>query len=410
MFFDGREADDRAADRIASLHFPTQAPKVLAQEQFWTSECLARYLGTASKFAEREPHQAREVAQIGVQLAQLVPPSSAQRQQLIRSLALLAWTHQTCGAPAQGEGIYRTAFELAAHAPLDPQISGDLLRRFASLLRGRGQFDSALEAATQAVTLLQASQEAHSLPADSSGCGHDWRLELGKALTERALVLLALQRLDDAVAEIGLALEALDPFRHEHEISACLELLARIAGGTRTLDRLHRVARRVAALREEVETHHLRPGTATARLAAKILRLDGRLFHRMGALQRAERSLRHARRLLRDHTDDGELLAVSLDLARLLAAEDRQPELRRLSSDTLEQVADRGGLSLTRYRWRRALASGRLDAEEIDRIRNAFDEERDALHVRIVEEPPAPASAQPPSDTEARLRPVAVGQ
>ena len=403
-------SDVRAADRIAGLHFPTQAPKVLAQEQFWTAECLARFLGAASEFAEREPQQGREVAQVGVQLAQLVPPSNAQRQQLIRALALLAWTHQTCGAAAQGEGIYRTAVELAAHAPLDPPISADLLRRFASLLRGRGQLDSALEAATQAVRLLQAPQDvvsSSSRSVDPAGFEPDWALELGKALIERSLAILALQQPDEAVAEIGLALEALDPFRHERELSTCLHLLARIAGGTRALDRLHRVARRVAVLRDEVETHHLRPGSPTARLAARILRLDGRLFHRMGALQRAERSLRHARRLLRDHTDDGELLAVSLDLARLLAAEDRQPELRRLSSDTLEQVADRGGLSLTRYRWRRALASGRLDADEIDRIRKAFAEERDAIPVPRVE--PAPQTAATP-ESEAPLRPVAVGQ
>lgn len=162
------------------------------------------------------------------------------------------------------------------------------------------------------------------------------------------------------------------------EVTACLDGLARIADSTHALDRLHRVARRVAQLRDTVELHRLTPGSADAQLAARILHLEGRLSQRMGALRRAERSLRHARRLLRGQADEVQLLAVSLDLARLLEGEDRQAELHRLSADTLEHLSDRGGLSLTRYRWRRALASGRLDAAELGRIRQAFQEECEA--------------------------------
>lgn len=407
-------SDARAEDWIAGLHFPSQAPKVLAQEKFWTVECLDRFLSTASEFADRDPKQGREVAQIGVQLAQIVPASTRQRQQLVRALALLAWTHQACGAAAQGEGIYRTAFELAAHAPLDPQVTADLLRRFASLLRHRGNLDEALKATDQAMALIRNPTDTDGVNSNATRRAPlDWPRELGRTLVERALVLLAMQRIDDAVVEIGLALEALDPFRHDREITACLDLLTQIADGTRALDRLHRVARRVALLREVVETHNLRPGSASAALAARVLRLDGRLFQRMGALQRAERSLRHARRLLRGHADDGDLLAVSLDLATVLASEDRQAELRQLSADTLEQVADRGGLSLTRYRWRRALASGRLDSSEVRRIRQAFAEERSAPSTQLAEPPSRDVEAASPpstSDVPTALRPVAVGQ
>lgn len=366
------DRDSQATQWIAGLHFPSQAAKVLVQEKFWTPECLARYLGAAAEFAARQPKEGREVVQVGVQLAQLVPRCERQHQLLIHSLALLAWTHQSCGAGAQGEGIYRNALELASHAPLDPRVSGDLLRRYASLRRLRGDMEGALQAADQAVELLRAPQ-AFSPPHD-----FDWQLELGRALTERARVLWTMRLPDEAVAEIGLALEAFDPFRHDLDVAACLQILGRIADSTRALDRLHRVARRVALLRDAVELHHLTPGSAVAQLAAGILHLDGRLFQRMGALQRAERSLRHARRLLRGQSGDTQLIAVSLDLARLLVGEDRQTELRRLSADTLEHLADRGGLSLTRYRWRRALASGRLDAAELRRIRQAFQEERDA--------------------------------
>ncbi|MDA8016090.1 MAG: hypothetical protein MPN21_01480 [Thermoanaerobaculia bacterium] len=375
-------SNECAIDRIAGLHLPNQAPEVLAQEQYRTEECLMTFLGVASDFAARDPDQGRQVVQIGVQLAQLVPPSDRQRQLLIRSMTLLASTLQAGDATAQAEGIYRTALELAVRAPVDFRVSGGLLRRFASLLRERGQLEEALQTANRAVELLQAPDPLPTPASDPVPSRQtDWPLQLGLALIERARVLLDRQRTDDAIADLGLALVALTP-DHDREIGISLDLLSQIAEGTSALDRLHCVARRVTSLRDRVDTRRLRPSTPDARLAARILRLDGRLFHRMGALRRAERSLRQARRLLHGPSDADELLAVALDLADLLAREGRQAELRRLSTEVFEELSEGGALRLTRYRWRRIMNSGHISIEDVERIRQAFRDERATGEIR----------------------------
>lgn len=394
---------DDNAQWIASLHFPSQAAKVLLHDRYWNVGCLRQYLRAAAEYCTREPSDGRHVSQVGLQLAQLLPACRRRHQLLIRALALHAWTHQACAAYAEALGLYRTAFQLTEHGDPEPAVAADLLRRYASFLRCRGQgghdLEQARQAADRAVALLQ------DPPAESSSA--DWGLDLGRALTERALVGHLLQQDESVVADLGMALESLDPRRHEREVSSCLDLLAELADRSSTLDHLHRIARQIALYRDRIgEPVVGASSAASVRLAARVLSLDAELFRRMGALQRAERSLRRARRLLRklpgtcDH--DAAFLHVSLDLAELLAREERHSELLRLSSDTLSRVAD-GGFSLTRYRWRKALASGRLDLAELERIRLALGEEQR----------PTAASAQADRATKDEVvpeRPTAVGE
>lgn len=363
---------------VETLHLPSRAAKVLALERYWTPGCTARYLRRADELVERQIHAdaepsdpdgTLEVARIGTRLAQLLPSSPERRQLLVRSLAILASAQHARGLRLEARASVRSALEIAARTRIDPCILGDLQRRHSVLLAAFGRHDDALAAADQAVRLVEAEAPA---------CRQmDWSHCLGRVLLDRGRLRLRLHRAAEALDDAGLALEALDPARHGAEVERCLDLLSLLLESSGRPELLHGLGRRLGALRERID----RGGPALRPLSARVHRLEGRLFLRTGSKSRAERSLRHARREVRSLGRRRGLLVVSLELARLLARDERREELRRLSRDTLGHFEGEGlggaqvAESLAIRRWRRALAADHLDLEVLGQIAAALDEE-----------------------------------
>ena len=325
---------EREARNRMRLVTPDTAVKVVSRDIYWTVPFLRLFLERCDDLGVDNTHEALKLAHFAPRLAQLIGVggrpgeyiSSEQKHSYeVLALAVLGSLCRRANKIGAAEGHFAHAFVLADRRSTAAFALGELLRRY-GLLRAMLAKTDAMAHLDRAVAVLRESGR--------------YRDSMASALNTRGHVLVTEQRWQEASLDFEEAVECADlgtSIGKKTASAAVVNLAFTISAGSLRLDERARILEFVKTIRKDVGTR------ASSEMKARLLWMEGWLYHQLSFDRHAARVLRRARKSFRSLDRPIEFAVVSLDLAMVLLADGEHAQYERLRAETeaaLEQFAN----------------------------------------------------------------------
>ncbi len=315
--------------------------ELLRRRRYWTPVFLRLFLDHVEEVRFRDPRAGLKLAKFGPKLALLVPEAGGvegrreHRENLLRAHAVLGSAYRIAGDVAGAESEYRLAQQIADSEAVSPVFRADLSKGIATLRACQKRFSEALD-------LVDAAEGAYREAGD--------RRNLADVQAVRGYVLNESLQFAAAIPCHGQALSlALELQREKPADPADVAALARVVEAARAnmayavseVPSLHAVSEKrgvygvaTEALKYIGAAYDELRGRRNSHTRHLLQWTEGRIYLRMGRLDRAEKRFNVARRGFVRLELPWELALVSLDLAALYRAGEGSGELGALAADT----------------------------------------------------------------------------